>query len=64
MDYKNEVYRLYRPFYENNVNIDVIPSYLDFSEYKVLLIPTMIVFKSEVQERIREFVKKFGKIII
>ena len=63
MDYKNEVYRLYRPFYENNVNIDVIPSYLDFSEYKVLLIPTMIVFKSEVQERIREFVKNGGKVV-
>lgn len=63
MDYKNEVYRLYRPFYENNVNIDVIPSYVDFSEYKVLLIPTMIVFKSEVQERIREFVKNGGKVV-
>ena len=63
MDYKNEVYRLYRPFYENNVNIDVIPSYVDFSEYKVLLIPTMIVFKNEVQERIREFVKNGGKVV-
>ena len=63
MDYKNEVYRLYRPFYENNVNMDVIPSYVDFSEYKVLLIPTMIVFKAEVQERIREFVKDGGKVV-
>ncbi|TKX32183.1 beta-galactosidase [Campylobacter aviculae] len=63
MDYKNEVYRLYRPFYENNVNIDVIPSYVDFSEYKVLLIPTMIVFKTEVQEKIKEFVKNGGKVV-
>ena len=63
MDYKNELYRLYRPFYENNVNIDVIPSYVDFSEYKVLLIPTMIVFKSEVQKQIIEFVKKGGKVV-
>lgn len=63
MDYKNEVYRLYRPFYEKNINIDVIPSYVDFSDYKVLLIPTMIVFKSEVQDRIREFVKNGGKVV-
>ena len=63
MDYKNEVYRLYRPFYDKNVNIDVIPSYTDFSEYKVLLIPTMIVFKTEVQERVREFVKNGGKVV-
>ena len=63
MDYKNEVYRLYRPFYDKNVNIDVIPSYTDFSEYKVLLIPTMLVFKTEVQERVREFVKNGGKVV-
>ena len=63
MDYKNEVYRLYRPFYENNINIDVIPSYVDFNEYKVLLIPTMIVFKPEVQHRIKEFVKNGGKVV-
>ena len=63
MDYKQEVYRLYRPFYEKNVNIDVIPSYVDFSMYKVLLIPTMIVFKNEVQEKIREFVKNGGKVV-
>lgn len=63
MDYKNEVYRLYRPFYENNINIDVIPSDVEFSDYKVLLIPTMIVFKPEVQERIEEFVKNGGKVV-
>ncbi|MBS4956797.1 beta-galactosidase [Clostridium sp.] len=63
MDYKKEVYRLYRPFYENNINIDVIPSYVDFNEYKVLLIPTMVVFKPKVQERIKEFVKNGGKVV-
>ncbi|MDO4925417.1 MAG: beta-galactosidase [Turicibacter sp.] len=63
MDYKKEVYRLYRPFYENNINIDVIPSYVEFSDYKVLLIPTMIVFKPEVQEKIKEFVKNGGKVV-
>ena len=63
MDYKNEVYRLYRPFYENNINIDVISSDVEFSDYKVLLIPTMIVFKPEVQEKIKEFVKNGGKVV-
>lgn len=63
MDYKKEVYRLYRPFYENNINIDVIPSDVEFSDYKVLLIPTMIVFKPEVQEKIEEFVKNGGKVV-
>ena len=63
MDYKKEVYRLYKPFYEKNVNIDVIPSYADFSKYKVLLLPTMIVYKNDIQEGIREFVKNGGKVV-
>ncbi len=62
-DYKQEVFRLYRPFFENNVNIDVIPSYATFDEYEVLLVPVMIVYKKEVQKRIREFVKA-GKTVL
>ena len=62
-DYKQEVYRLYRPFFENNVTMDVIPSDASFDEYKVLLLPVMIVYKKEVQEKIREFVKA-GKTVV
>lgn len=63
MDYKKEVYRLYRPFYEKNLNIDVIPSDRDLSKYKILLIPTMIVYKKDVQDKIIEFVKNGGTVI-
>ena len=51
------------PFFENNVNIDVIQSYASFDEYQVLLLPVMIVYKKEVQEKIREFVKA-GKTVL
>lgn len=63
MDYKNEVYRLYRPFYENNINIDVIPSHADFDEYEVLLVPVMIVHKKDVQEKMRKFASE-GKTVV
>ncbi len=63
MDYKNEVYRLYRPFYEKNINIDVIPSDSEFDEYEILLVPVMIVHKKEVQDKIRNFAKK-GKTVV
>lgn len=63
MDYKQEVYRLYRPFYENNISIDVIPSDSTFDEYEVLLVPVMIVYKSEVQEKIKRFAES-GKTVI
>lgn len=62
-DYKKEVYRLYKPFFERNVNIDVIPSDANFDEYKVLLIPVMIVYKEEVQKKIRKFVEG-GKTVV
>ena len=63
MDYKQEVYRLYRPFYENNISIDVIPSDSTFDEYEVLLVPVMIVYKQEVQEKIKKFAER-GKTVI
>ncbi len=63
MDYKQEVYRLYRPFYENNVNMDVIPSDANFDKYEVLLVPVMIVHKAEVQDKIRKFAAKGGTVV-
>lgn len=63
MSYADEIGRLYRPFYEKNVNIDVIPSDATFDEYKVLLIPTMIVFKKDVQERIKKFTENGGTVV-
>ncbi|SCH08055.1 beta-galactosidase [Romboutsia sp. 1001713B170207_170306_H8] len=63
MDYKNEVYRMYRPFYENNINIDVIPSDSSFDEYDILLVPVMIVHKPEVQAKMRKFAKE-GKTVV
>lgn len=63
MDCKKELYRLYRPFYEKNLNIDVIPSDRDFDNYKVLLVPTMIVYKKDVQDRIIKFVENGGTVV-
>ncbi len=63
MDYKKEVLRLYKPFFESNVSVDIIPSYEDFSQYKVLLVPVMIIQKLEVQERIKAFVKSGGRVV-
>lgn len=64
MDYKNEVYRLYRPFFENNVNMDVISSDTDFTKYKVLLVPVMIVHKTDVINRLKEFTKNGGTVVL
>ena len=52
MDYKQEVYRLYRPFYKKNINMDVIPSDSDFDKYKVGSGIPHIYFKDYSYERI------------
>ncbi|ONI45599.1 beta-galactosidase [Candidatus Epulonipiscioides gigas] len=62
-DYKKEVYRLYKPFYNANINIDVIPSSASFDEYNILLVPVMIVHRKEIQNKIRKFAKA-GKTVI
>lgn len=62
-DYKEEVYRLYRPFYEKNISMDVIPSDETFDEYEILLLPVMIVYKKEVQEKIKRFIES-GKTVV
>ncbi|WDU82514.1 beta-galactosidase [Caloramator sp. Dgby_cultured_2] len=42
-NFVKEALRLYRLFYKKNVNIDVISTREDFSKYKVLLLPVMMI---------------------
>lgn len=55
-DYKNQVYKMYKPFYNNGVNVDVIPSWADFSNYDLVVLPSMIVFDEKFQKRLKDFV--------
>ncbi|MGL5440246.1 MAG: beta-galactosidase [Filifactoraceae bacterium] len=62
-DYKEQVYKMYKPFFLNGVNVDVIPSSSDFSNYEMVLIPSMIVFDEGFQSKLKAFVKK-GKVAV
>lgn len=64
LDCQTEMKKLYKPFFENNVPVDVIPAGTDLSGYKIVLLPQMIVVKPEFQQKIREFAANGGTVAL
>lgn len=60
LDCHNEMKKLYKPFYDNNVMVDVIPSDADFSKYSIIILPQMIVGKDEFRAKVKEYVNDGG----
>lgn len=59
-----EMKKLYKPFYELNINVDVIPSKEDLSGYKVVIVPQMIIFKEDFEKKLREFAENGGTVVM
>ena len=64
LDCHNEMKKLYKAFYDVNVMVDVIPADRDFSSYKVVLLPQMIITKPEFNQRVRDFVANGGTVVL
>lgn len=64
LDCQNEMKKLYKPFFDANVPVDVIPSDADFSGRKVVLLPLMIIAKPELRARAEEFVRGGGVLVL
>jgi beta-galactosidase len=62
-DFTTELMRLYKPFYNLNLNIDVIDIKKDFKKYKVLAIPVMQIIDEKLKMKIEQFVKGGGTVI-
>ena len=60
LDCHNEMKKLYKPFYDVNVMVDVIPSDADFSKYSIIILPQMIVGKDEFRTKVKEYVNNGG----
>ena len=63
-DFKNEVLRLYEPFYKLNTHIDIISTKKDFNKYKVLLLPVMMLSDENISNKIHKFVENGGTLIL
>ncbi len=55
---------LYRVFFRTNQMVDVIPSREDFSSYKIVVVPNMIVTDKEFLTRLKEYVAAGGCAVV
>lgn len=62
-DFTNEFLRLYEGFYAQNVQIDVIPTIRDFSQYKVLVLPVMQIIDDTLAKRLKDFARAGGVLL-
>ena len=64
LDCQSEMKKLYKAFHDVNVPVDVIPADTDFSGYKVVLTPQMIITKPEFRARAEAFVQGGGVLVL
>lgn len=63
LDYDAELKKIYKPFHDKNIGVDVIPSWSDFTKYKVVILPLMIVWTDEFQATLKEYVRNGGIVL-
>lgn len=64
LDPAAEMQKFYKAFYDQNVGVDVIPEDREFSAYKVVILPQMIITKPDMEEKVEAFVKNGGTVIV
>ena len=64
LDCEGEMKKYHKFFYERNIPVDVIPADSDFSGYRVLILPQMIIAKPEVQAKLRKFAENGGTVVL
>ena len=63
-DYEKECMKLYNQFYRRGMNCDIISSDQDFSQYKILILPYMIIMDDRFKDALRTFATNGGKIVM
>lgn len=61
---QKEMEKFYKPFYDSNVGVDIIPEDRDFNGYKVIILPQMIITKPEMELKVKEFVQNGGTVVM
>lgn len=64
LDCQGEMKKLYKPFYDVNIMVDIIPETADFSSYKILLLPLLLIGKPDFQERVQAFAANGGTVVL
>ncbi len=64
LDCHAEMKRFYKPFFDRNVPVDVVPVWTDLAGYKVVAAPYLIIARPDFQERARAFVEGGGTLVL
>ncbi len=64
LDCPGEMKKLHKAFFDRNVPVDVIPAETDFSGYRVVLFPQMIIAGPRLRERVKAFVREGGTAVL
>ena len=62
-DIQHEHARLYKPFFDNNINVDVLDIRHDFSKYSILLLPVSMLITDKNIAKIKAFIENGGTVI-
>ena len=62
-NYTDAIRRYYEALFRAGVNVDMIPTSADFSQYKVILAPHLYIMPDEVALRLSEFVNQGGILV-
>lgn len=58
--YLDTMVKYYKPFFERNIAVDIVPTDGDFDKYDVLVAPLLYMIKPGVDEKINRFVQNGG----
>lgn len=64
LDCQKEMEKFYKAFYDRNVGVDIIPEDRDLSEYKIVILPQMIITKPEMEKKVKTFAENGGTVIL
>ena len=59
-----EMQKLYKVVYDENIMVDIIASGKDISDYKIVVLPLMLITTPELTKRLEEFVQNGGVLIM
>lgn len=60
LDYFKAIQNTYNYFWKNGINVDILDSEYSFDDYKIIIAPMLYMFRCNIQDRLREFVKNGG----
>ncbi len=63
-DYTQELMRLYTPFHDRNIPMDVIPADRDLTSYKVVVLPVQQIVDTSLAVKLKTFVEGGGTLVL